>query len=291
MEQKMKVFVVDIAKCNGCYGCQVACKDEHVGNSWAPYSLPQPNTGQYWLKVKEWDRGQVSKVWVEYRPWLCMHCDDSPCAKVAPDAVYKRPDGLVILDPEKSRGHRELVDACPHGAIYYNEELDTAQKCTGCAHLVDAGKLPHCVDLCATGGLRFGDEEDFAAEIAQAETFDDTGISVTGRAGATRPRVYYLNLPHLFIAGDVWDPQANEIIENAEVTLTLPDGSTRSTTTDDFGDFYFRRLDAGRYDLHIEAEGFATIEHKAIELHDSLNLGDFPLERNQSATLQASIGS
>jgi len=25
----MKVFVIDIAKCNGCYGCQIACKDEH----------------------------------------------------------------------------------------------------------------------------------------------------------------------------------------------------------------------------------------------------------------------
>ena len=25
-----KVMVIDISKCNGCYNCQVACKDEHV---------------------------------------------------------------------------------------------------------------------------------------------------------------------------------------------------------------------------------------------------------------------
>ena len=32
----MKVFVVDLEKCNGCYGCQIACKDETVGNAMAP---------------------------------------------------------------------------------------------------------------------------------------------------------------------------------------------------------------------------------------------------------------
>lgn len=267
----MKVFIVDSDKCNGCYGCQVACKDEHVGNTWEPYSLPQPNTGQFWMRVKERDHGQVPKVRVEYTPWPCMHCDDPLCAAAAPDAVYQRDDGLVIIDPAKAKGRRELVDACPYGAVFYNEELDIAQKCTGCAHLVDEGKLPHCVDLCATGGLRFGDEEDFADEIACAETF----IPKEG----CKPRVYYLNLPHLFLAGDVWDPVENEIVEGASVTLTLPDGSKRRTVTDDFGDFAFRRIDEGSYSLRIEADGFEPVERDSIEVRESLNLGDFPLKR------------
>lgn len=267
----MRVFVVDIAKCNGCYGCQVACKDEHVGNTWEPYSLPQPNTGQFWMCVKEKDHGQVPKVRVEYTPWPCMHCDDPACMAAAPEAVYKREDGLVIIDPVQAKGHRELVAACPYGAVFYNEALDVPQKCTGCAHLVDEGKLPHCVDLCATGGLRFGDEEDFAEEIANAETF----VPQEG----SKPRVYYLNLPHLFLAGDVWDPSENEIIEGAKVTLVMPDGETRETQTDDFGDFYFWRIDEGAYDLKIEAEGFEPVERQGIVLRESLNLGDFPLRK------------
>ena len=93
------------------------------------------------------------------------------------------------------------------------------------------------------------------------------------------PRVYYLNRPHLFIAGDVWDPEDNEIIEGAKVLLTMPSGEVRQTETDDFGDFYFRRIDEGTYDISIEAEGFKSIERKGIELTGSLNLGDFPLER------------
>lgn len=267
----MKVFVVDIDKCSGCHNCQIACKDEHCANDWMPYAKEQPNSGQFWMKVDQWDHGQVPKVRVEYLPQPCMHCDNPACQKAVPEAVYKREDGLVIIDPEKSKGHRELVDSCPYGRIYYNDALDIAQKCTGCAHLVDEGKVPHCVDLCATGALRFGDEEDFADEIANAEVLDpDSGCG---------PRVYYLNRPHLFIGGEVWDPEANEIIENATITLTMPDGSARTTQTDDFGDFWFRRIDAGSYDLKVEAEGFVTQERKGIELTKSLNLGDFPLTR------------
>ena len=164
-----KVFVYDHDKCNGCRNCQLACKDEHVDNEWAPWAKPQPDTGQFWTRVEERVRGQVPKVRVSYTVRMCQHCGDAPCMAAAPEAVYRRPDGLVIVDPEKAHGLRELVEACPYGAIYYNEELDIPQKCTGCAHLVDAGELPHCVDVCPHEALRFGDEEDFAEEIAAAE--------------------------------------------------------------------------------------------------------------------------
>ncbi len=46
-----KVLIIDVTRCNGCYNCQIACKDEHVGNDWTPYAKPQPDTGQFWMKV------------------------------------------------------------------------------------------------------------------------------------------------------------------------------------------------------------------------------------------------
>ena len=64
----MKVFALDLSICNGCYCCQIACKDEHVGNDWTPYARPQPDTGQFWLKVQENIRGTVPKVRVSYIP-------------------------------------------------------------------------------------------------------------------------------------------------------------------------------------------------------------------------------
>lgn len=267
----MKVFVFDAAKCNGCHNCQIACKDEHVGNEWLPYAKPQPNTGQFWMRVKQTEHGQIPMVKVEYTAWPCMHCDNPKCLEAAPDAVYKRDDGLVIIDPEKAKGHRELIDACPYGAIFYNEELDLPQKCTGCAHLVDKGQLPHCVDLCATGGLRFGEEEEFADEIAVAETMlPETGCS---------PRVYYVNLPHLFLGGEVWDPEEDAIIEGATITLSDAEGQVAQLKSDDFGDFKFEKLLAGTYDLLIEADGFESVTVPGIKLTQSTYLGDYPLKR------------
>lgn len=267
----MKVFVVDLEKCNGCYGCQIACKDEMVDNEWMPYSKPQPNTGHFWLKMNEKVHGQVPKVRIEYRPRLCMHCDDAPCMKAAPEAVYRREDGLIVIDPVKAQGNRALVDACPYGAIYWNEELSIPQKCTGCAHLVDDGRLPHCVDACATGALQFGEEEEFADLVSRST--DQWEVDGTG------PRVHYLNPFGLFLSGEVWDPAADLIIEGAKIRLTNGKGESLDATTDGFGDFWFHHLQNGTYTLAIEAAGYKSVKEVVVELADSLNMGDFPLDR------------
>jgi ferredoxin len=78
-----KVFVIDVGRCNGCYGCQIACKDEHVGNDWTPIAKPQPDTGQFWMKMTENVRGTIPKVKVHYMGIMCMHCDNAPCMKHA----------------------------------------------------------------------------------------------------------------------------------------------------------------------------------------------------------------
>jgi Fe-S-cluster-containing dehydrogenase component len=271
MEEHMKVFIIDIARCNGCYNCQIACKDEHVGNEWLPYAKAQPDTGHFWMKLKETVHGQVPKVKLEYRPVPCMHCNNPACAKPGEDAVYKRTDGLVIIDPQKATCKKVIVSACPYVAIFWHEAGELPNKCTVCDHLVDAGEVPHCVDVCATGALRFGEEEDFTAEIAAAEVLmPEAGL---------KPRVYYLNLPKFFIAGDVWDPAVNEVVEGAKVVLTAEDGTQLTTETDDFGDFWFRKLKQGRYDLSIEADGYKKVEKLGINLEESLNVSDIPLSK------------
>ena len=40
---------------------------------------------------------------------------------------------LVIINPKTCSGCMSCVDACPYGAIFYNKDLNMAQKCTGCA--------------------------------------------------------------------------------------------------------------------------------------------------------------
>jgi tetrathionate reductase subunit B len=268
----MKTFIIDVAKCNGCHTCQVACKDEHAGNDWSPYAKPQPETGQFWMKLDQHVRGTVPKVKVAYRPHLCMHCDEAPCMDACPvdKAIYKRDDGLVIIDPVACTGCRNCVDACPYRTIYFNESLNIAQKCTGCAHLLDEGwREPRCADACPTGVIRFVDEEDARADIARGQTWKPE-LHVN-------PRVHYLNLPGRFIAGTLYDPKEKEVVIGASCVLTDSHGTTLETTTDDFGDFWFEDLKEGRFSLEINADGkvksFAALDTR----EKDINLGDIPL--------------
>ena len=158
-----KVLIINYDICNGCYNCQVACKDEHVANDWSPIAKPQPDTGQFWNKVYDNVRGQVPKVKVTYEHSICQHCDEAPCIPACnAGAIYKRDDGIVIIDPDKCRGNKMCITACPYeNIIYFNDALNIAQKCTFCAHLLDNGwKEPRCVDACPTGAFTFGEETD-----------------------------------------------------------------------------------------------------------------------------------
>jgi Fe-S-cluster-containing dehydrogenase component len=266
-----KVFVFDTSICNGCYCCQIACKDEHCGNDWTPYAKPQPDTGQFWLRLSEHVRGTVPKVKMHYLARLCNHCDQAACIDSCPveGALYKREDGLVIIDPQKCTGCTQCVSACPYHVIYMNESLNIAQKCTGCAHLLDNGWTePRCADACPTGALKFMEEP-------EAREFMDAG-EVLHPEYNQKPRVYYLNTPGKFIAGTLYDSAKREVVIGATCTLRS-NGSTWTTTTDGFGDFWFEGLEVGDYDLEIAPTGFPTKSFQGINTAADVNLGDIPL--------------
>jgi Fe-S-cluster-containing dehydrogenase component len=264
----MKAFLIDMEQCVGCHACQIGCKDEHCGNDWPPYAKSQPQVGQFWTQIRQWERGARPHVKVSYMPVMCNHCDDAPCVKAAPGAVYKRPDGLVIIDPEKARGNRSIVQSCPYGVIWWNEESQVAQKCTGCAHLLDGDgpiSVPRCVDNCHVDVITFGEESELDLE----------GTEVLHPEYGTKPRVYYKGLPKKFVAGTVYDPVAREVIIGAKVTLAGETG-TFTATTDNFGDFWLRGLPDADFTLTIEADGKAVAQEVSTRIED-IGLGDIAL--------------
>ena len=247
-------MVIDLALCNDCNCCFMADKDEFTGNDWLPVSAAQPWEGQRWINHEHKERGQFPQIQVVYRPTPCMHCDDAPCMKAAPaGAVYKRPDGLVIIDPEKAKGHPEIVDSCPYGVISWNDEVGVAQKCTGCAHLMDEGWAEtRCSQACPTGALRsyLADDAEMAARIK------DEGLEAYRADLGTNPRVYYRNLyrwTKVFIAGSTFFADSGDCAEGVTVTATAAGGPVGECTTNNFGDFLIDRLEPGEYSLTLSA--------------------------------------
>ncbi len=250
-------MVIDITRCNGCYSCFLACRDEYCGNDYPPYSLSQPFSGHFWMRIIERERGQYPKVKVAYTPVLCMHCEDPPCAKASPNnAVYQRADGIVIIDPEKAVGQKEIVSACPYRVIYWNEEKNIPQKCTFCAHLLDQGwKEPRCVEVCPTLALVFGDIEDPKSEISKL--LDSGKVEVLNPEYELGEKVDYIGLPKKFIAGSVVFGDKNECAENVNITLT-GQGTKQTNKTNIFGDFEFEGLEADQeFSVKIEHSGYA----------------------------------
>jgi NAD-dependent dihydropyrimidine dehydrogenase PreA subunit len=181
----------------------------------------------------------------------------------------------VIIDPEKcdgcgGSGSPKCADACVYGAVYYNDELKIAQKCTGCAHLVDNGRPPRCAEMCPTDALRFGDEADFADEIPGAVRLKaDEGL---------KPRVWYRNIPGQFIAGTIFDPELDEVIIGARVRA-VSGGKMVETVTDNYGDFWLKDLAVGKWEVFIEPKGYKQKAFYDLNTKECLNLGDIAMEK------------
>ena len=201
-------IVIDVAKCNGCYNCFLACKDEHCGEEFPGYSAAQPMTGQHWINLVEVERGTYPKVKLNHIPVTCAQCEKPACMKAAKDgAVYKREDGIVMIDPVKAAGQKQIVISCPYRVIFWNEEKNLPQKCTMCAHLLDEGyKTPRCVELCPTGCMTFGDLNDPTSEVsklvASQEAVRDASGVWTGRQGAVSERAQEVCRRHGGLQGD-----------------------------------------------------------------------------------------
>ena len=256
-------MVINLAKCHGCYNCFLACRDEHCGNEYPGYAASQPMKGQFWMKVVEEERGKYPKVKVAYIPIMCMHCDDAPCIKAAQNkAVYRRPDGIVIIDPIKSKGQKQIVTSCPYRVIYWNEEKQIPQKCTFCAHLLDAGwKEPRCVELCPTGALVFGDLDNPNSEAAKLLASGNT--EALHPEYALKEKVTYVGLPKKFIAGTVVYGDKDECAGGVTVTLS-GNGGKKTAKTNFFGDFEFEGLpDDVDYKVSIKAPGYKEQELEA----------------------------
>ena len=188
-------MIIDVAECTNCNLCTLSLMDEYVGNEWPGYSAPMPRHGHRWIDIKQKERGQGTMIDVAYVPTMCNHCDDAPCVNKGGGAVTKRDDGIVIIDPGKAKGRKDLVETCPHGQIWWNDELQIPQAWTFDAHLLDQGwQQTRGQQACPTGAMRaIKVEDDEMARLAGEQE-----LEVMKPEANTKPRVYYQESVALF---------------------------------------------------------------------------------------------
>lgn len=179
---KHNCIVVNLDKCLGCYGCEVACKMEN-----------DVALGEHWNKVII--RGPLGEYpnMVRYPlPTMCQQCENSPCVHVCPTgASYRDSDtGIVLIDKEKCIGCKYCMMACPYGVRDWNVATKTVEKCTLCGHLTAQGEVPACVKSCAGGARFYGDlddpDSDASKELAKYAASDIHTLPDVGNAPATK---------------------------------------------------------------------------------------------------------
>ncbi|HDH06508.1 MAG TPA: 4Fe-4S dicluster domain-containing protein [Nitrospirae bacterium] len=182
-------MVVDLRRCIGCRGCCIADKAE--------YGVA---LGRFNTVVKNVEYGKYPRPEKHFLPRLCNHCagDPSkewqvpPCVEICPEsksgerkkmgkakyrtgATYKRPDGMILIDPSLCIGCYKCVDACPYGVRSPDPNVTLTRpdrekdfgvgKCTFCRHRVDKGITTSCANTCQGRARNFGDINDKRSKV------------------------------------------------------------------------------------------------------------------------------
>lgn len=275
-------LIVNVGRCENCLNCVIATKDETLGNDFPGYSAAATPSTDNTVRILRRVQGSAPMVETTYLPVMCNHCDDAPCLKAGADAILKRNDGIVVIDPVKAKGRKDIVKSCPYGAIVWNEEQQLPQTWFFDAHLLDGGwQQPRCQQVCPTDVFETVKLNDRAmAEMARKEELDVLLPQI-----GTKPRVWYRGFKRwttCFIGGNVCASLQGqmECIQDAHISL-VKDGSILATTTSDgFGDFKFSGLPKESGDYKIEIKHQLGSAAQICTLIESVYLGDVMLTLN-----------
>lgn len=178
-------FVINHDTCIGCHACTTACKAEN--------DVP---VGNFRTAVKYVEVGKFPYIKRNFLVQRCNHCTDAPCVTICPvNALSKRPDGIVDVDRDACIGCRACMQACPYDALYLNDDLGAVEKCHFCAHRIDKGLSPACVNVCPVGAIVPGDLDDPTSPASILKAQHETKARRVEQG--TGPNVHYVGAHEL----------------------------------------------------------------------------------------------
>lgn len=221
-------MVIDLQRCTGCGACIVACKNENnlpEGISWSDKIAETvgtfPNVRYTYIPTlcNHCDNAPC----VSGCPTQAMHYGENGIVVHEPEkcvgcryCMARCPYGMVRFnweDPHEAWKDEEALvpggTASPVEVVaqvggeripYYNPALEAryagirrrgvVEKCNFCAHRLEAGELPYCVESCPANARIFGDLDDPKSEINQIlAKFKPTRLR---EEMGTEPKVFYV---------------------------------------------------------------------------------------------------
>jgi formate dehydrogenase iron-sulfur subunit len=170
--EKLKGVLVDLTRCIGCRGCQVACKswnERSVSKTVLDGTFTNPvdlNSDTYTRIAFIEQEKNDQPVW-SFIKSQCMHCKDPGCMSACPVGAFsKTPEGAVNYDFDKCIGCRYCMVACPFNIPKYEWQSTNPwiRKCTFCSDRLAAGKIPACIKVCPTNVMQFGQYDEIVKE-------------------------------------------------------------------------------------------------------------------------------
>jgi tetrathionate reductase subunit B len=247
-------MLIDVKKCISDRACDAACKNVNE------IPVGEYNGREYYrMRPKDIELGTYPYVVRNNTQILCMQCEYPPCVAACPvrGALYKRSDGIVIVDAKKCNGCQLCIPACPYDALYYRADTKVVDKCDFCASYRDlaAGQLPVCVESCVGSCRTFGDLDDPKSEVSMR--IQELNAKPLHPEYGTKPSIYYT--PHSAVLHAAVTDAAGKIVRATATLTNLETGATVTAATDKEGRFVFRRLKVGEaYSLAVNVDGYYT---------------------------------
>lgn len=200
-------MAIDLKGCIACHACSIACKSNNNLPNGMWYNRVETDGGEYMDTARGTYPNDLFRM---HYPISCQHCSKPACMAVCPTGAIKvRDDGIVETVMDDCTGCGSCVTACPYNARTMVEgepgyvvdfplgDWDapehipgTAEKCTFCAHRLERGEVPACMEQCPGRARYWGDMDDPESEISKflaGRTYE----RLLEEAG-TEPNVYYV---------------------------------------------------------------------------------------------------
>jgi nitrate reductase beta subunit len=122
----------------------------------------------------------------------CNHCSNAACIDACSrNAIYKRDDGIVLIDQDRCMGHRHCIEACPYSMIFFNPVTQKSEKCIECFPRVESGIAPACNRQCVGRTRAYGYLDDEDSQVHQLAKKWKVALPLHPEYG-TEPNVYYV---------------------------------------------------------------------------------------------------